>query len=179
MQYRKLGRSGMDVSEIGFGAWAIGGSWGPQNEQDSVAALHKALHGNSPKAVLKGQGGFGKSTLARHYAQRHGAEYHGGVWTHAGTRQAVIDGLMALNIPLDLEVPARPQMQHAQAVVAKVAASGKAWLFIYDNVEAFDDINDLIPHGAHVIVTTRQGAGGRWAFRRNFTPRSGRAGSSA
>ena len=43
MQYRKLGRSGMDVSEIGFGAWAIGGSWGPQNEQDSVAALHKAL----------------------------------------------------------------------------------------------------------------------------------------
>ena len=43
MQYRKLGKSGMDVSEIGFGAWAIGGSWGPQNEQDSVAALHKAL----------------------------------------------------------------------------------------------------------------------------------------
>ena len=43
MQYRKLGRSGMDVSEIGFGAWAIGGSWGPQNEQDSVAALHTAL----------------------------------------------------------------------------------------------------------------------------------------
>ncbi len=43
MQYRKLGKSGMDVSEIGFGAWAIGGSWGPQNEQDSVAALNKAL----------------------------------------------------------------------------------------------------------------------------------------
>jgi aryl-alcohol dehydrogenase-like predicted oxidoreductase len=43
MKYRKLGRSAMDVSEIGFGAWAIGGSWGPQNEQDSVAALHKAL----------------------------------------------------------------------------------------------------------------------------------------
>ncbi len=43
MQYRKLGKSGMDVSEIGFGAWAIGGSWGAQNEQDSVAALHKAL----------------------------------------------------------------------------------------------------------------------------------------
>lgn len=43
MKYRKLGRSAMDVSEIGFGAWAIGGSWGPQNEHDSVAALHKAL----------------------------------------------------------------------------------------------------------------------------------------
>src|SRR5687768_13364772 len=43
MQYRELGRTGMTVSDIGFGAWAIGGSWGPQNEQDSVAALHKAL----------------------------------------------------------------------------------------------------------------------------------------
>ncbi|MEO8609999.1 MAG: aldo/keto reductase [Chloroflexota bacterium] len=43
MQYRKLGRTDIDVSEIGFGAWAIGGSWGPQNEQDSIEALHKAL----------------------------------------------------------------------------------------------------------------------------------------
>src|SRR6185369_9456421 len=43
MQYRKLGNSGLDVSEIGFGAWAIGGSWGPQNEKDSIDSLHKAL----------------------------------------------------------------------------------------------------------------------------------------
>lgn len=43
MKYRKLGCTDLDVSEIGFGAWAIGGSWGPQSEQDSVAALHRAL----------------------------------------------------------------------------------------------------------------------------------------
>lgn len=43
MQYRALGKNGQNVSEIGFGAWAIGGSWGPQSEQDSVAALHRAL----------------------------------------------------------------------------------------------------------------------------------------
>jgi aryl-alcohol dehydrogenase-like predicted oxidoreductase len=43
MKYRKLGRTGPEVSEIGFGAWAIGGSWGPQSEADSVAALHRAL----------------------------------------------------------------------------------------------------------------------------------------
>ncbi|MFQ3586882.1 MAG: aldo/keto reductase [Fimbriimonadaceae bacterium] len=43
MKYRSLGKSGWQVSEVGFGAWAIGGGWGPQNDQDSVQALHRAL----------------------------------------------------------------------------------------------------------------------------------------
>jgi aryl-alcohol dehydrogenase-like predicted oxidoreductase len=43
MKLRKLGNTGLQVSEIGFGAWAIGGSWGPQSESDSTAALGRAL----------------------------------------------------------------------------------------------------------------------------------------
>lgn len=43
MRYRTFGRMGWKVSDIGFGAWAIGGSWGPQSENDSVAALNRAL----------------------------------------------------------------------------------------------------------------------------------------
>jgi aryl-alcohol dehydrogenase-like predicted oxidoreductase len=43
MKFRKLGGTGLNVSEIGFGAWAIGGSWGPQSEAESVAALNRAL----------------------------------------------------------------------------------------------------------------------------------------
>jgi aryl-alcohol dehydrogenase-like predicted oxidoreductase len=43
MQYRPLGRTGWDVSEISFGAWAIGGSWGQVSDDDSLAALHAAL----------------------------------------------------------------------------------------------------------------------------------------
>ena len=43
MKYRKLGKTGFEVSEIGFGAWAIGGSWGHQKESDSLAALSTAL----------------------------------------------------------------------------------------------------------------------------------------
>jgi aryl-alcohol dehydrogenase-like predicted oxidoreductase len=43
LKYRTFGRTGWKVSEIGFGAWAIGGSWGPQRENDSVAALNRAL----------------------------------------------------------------------------------------------------------------------------------------
>lgn len=43
MKYRKLGNTGFEVSEIGFGAWAIGGGWGEQDDQDSKNALHKAI----------------------------------------------------------------------------------------------------------------------------------------
>jgi aryl-alcohol dehydrogenase-like predicted oxidoreductase len=44
MKHRIFGRLGWQVSEIGFGAWAIGGTgWGKQGDNESVRALHKAL----------------------------------------------------------------------------------------------------------------------------------------
>ncbi len=43
MEYRTLGRTGWDVSAVSFGAWAIGGSWGPVRDEESVAALHTAV----------------------------------------------------------------------------------------------------------------------------------------
>lgn len=43
MQYRALGRTGWQVSTVSFGAWAIGGSWGSVDDQESLAALHKAI----------------------------------------------------------------------------------------------------------------------------------------
>jgi aryl-alcohol dehydrogenase-like predicted oxidoreductase len=43
MIYRKLGRTGWEVSAISFGAWAIGGTWGSVNDKESLAALHYAV----------------------------------------------------------------------------------------------------------------------------------------
>ena len=48
MQTRKLGWTDLHLTEIGFGAWAIGGegtnfSWGPQDDDESIAAIRKAL----------------------------------------------------------------------------------------------------------------------------------------
>lgn len=43
MQYRPFGRTGWQVSEISFGAWAIGGSWGEVAEADALAALHTSI----------------------------------------------------------------------------------------------------------------------------------------
>lgn len=43
MNYRELGRTGFKISEVSFGSWAIGGTWGPVKDDESMAALHKAL----------------------------------------------------------------------------------------------------------------------------------------
>ena len=43
MQYREFGRTGWQVSAIGFGAWAIGGGWGNVKEEDALAALRTAI----------------------------------------------------------------------------------------------------------------------------------------
>src|SRR3977135_2414243 len=42
MRYRSLGRSGLQCSEIGFGAWAIGADWGDVDDEQSLRALHAA-----------------------------------------------------------------------------------------------------------------------------------------
>jgi aryl-alcohol dehydrogenase-like predicted oxidoreductase len=43
MQYRELGRTGLRVSRVSFGSWAIGGTWGDVDDAESIAALHRAL----------------------------------------------------------------------------------------------------------------------------------------
>jgi aryl-alcohol dehydrogenase-like predicted oxidoreductase len=48
MEKRKLGNSELEITPIGVGAWAMGGggwqwSWGPQDDQNSIDAIHRAL----------------------------------------------------------------------------------------------------------------------------------------
>jgi aryl-alcohol dehydrogenase-like predicted oxidoreductase len=48
MKTRKLGNSDLYITPVGYGAWAIGGSgwqfaWGSQDDNDSIAAIHRAL----------------------------------------------------------------------------------------------------------------------------------------
>ena len=48
MQTHKLGNSDLNITSVGYGAWAVGGSgwqyaWGSQDDRDSIAAIHRAL----------------------------------------------------------------------------------------------------------------------------------------
>jgi aryl-alcohol dehydrogenase-like predicted oxidoreductase len=48
MQTRKLGNSDLQITPVGYGAWAVGGGgwqfgWGPQDDDDSIAAIHRSL----------------------------------------------------------------------------------------------------------------------------------------
>ena len=67
MNYRVLGRTGWTVSEISFGAWAIGGAWGDVSDADAMAALHAAV--DAGINFLDTADVYGNGRSERHIAQ--------------------------------------------------------------------------------------------------------------
>src|SRR4051794_36020037 len=66
LQTTQLGATGMEITRIGFGAWAIGGGgwefgWGPQEDADSVAAIERALELGANWIDTAAAYGFGRS----------------------------------------------------------------------------------------------------------------------
>ena len=87
MRYRKLGRTNMEVSEIGYGAWGIGGKqWLGGSDEESVAALERAIElglnfidtalaygdGHSEKLVGKVAKGAKKKVKKAMHERKHG-----------------------------------------------------------------------------------------------------------
>jgi aryl-alcohol dehydrogenase-like predicted oxidoreductase len=61
-----LGNTGLEISRVGFGAWAIGGGgwefgWGPQEDEDSIEAIHRALELGVNWIDTAAAYGFGRS----------------------------------------------------------------------------------------------------------------------
>jgi aryl-alcohol dehydrogenase-like predicted oxidoreductase len=62
----ELGSTGLDITRVGLGAWAIGGGgwefgWGPQDDEESIAALHHALELGINWVDTAAAYGFGRS----------------------------------------------------------------------------------------------------------------------
>ena len=66
MRTTTLGRTGLELSRVGFGAWAVGGGgwewgWGAQADEESIAAIHRALELGVDWIDTAAQYGFGHS----------------------------------------------------------------------------------------------------------------------
>lgn len=101
MIYRELGQTGMHLSAIGLGTWAIGGAmWGGTNEDDALAAIRRALDEGINFIDTAPLFGFGQAetrigrVLAEHdRAAVHIADKVGLTWrTTAGRQYMVVDG---------------------------------------------------------------------------------------
>src|SRR3974390_756430 len=88
MKYRSPGRTGWNISEVSFGAWAIGGAWGNVDDDESMAALHAALDGGGNFFDTADVYGDGRSErlLARLKKERREEFY---IATKAGRRLSV------------------------------------------------------------------------------------------
>jgi len=86
MEYRALGRTGLSVSAVSFGAWAIGGSWGAVDDEESMRALHAAIDAGVNVIDTADVYGDGRSErlVARLRRERPGETIH--VATKAGRR---------------------------------------------------------------------------------------------
>jgi aryl-alcohol dehydrogenase-like predicted oxidoreductase len=99
MNKRALGRTGFAVSEVSFGAWAIGGTWGEVRDDESLRALHAAVEAGMNFVDTADVYGDGRSErlVARLRKERRETVY---VATKAGRRLSphTADGYTLVNL---------------------------------------------------------------------------------
>ena len=85
-------------------------------------------------AIVKGQGGIGKTTLARHYIERSGDRYHGVLWVQAQDETSLIGDLTLLAAASEVRgLELMEPKQRARACLDAVAAANQDWLIVFDN----------------------------------------------
>ena len=175
MQTKRLGNSDLFITPVGYGSWAIGGSgwqfgWGKQNDNDSIAAIHRALELGVnwiDTAAVYGPG-HSEEMVARALASWSGPQPHvftkcGLRWdargqtrrelTAASIRRECEDSLRRLNIDMiDLyqihwPVASVLELEEGWSTMAELQREGKArWIGVSNfNVEQMKRAQAIAP----------------------------------
>ncbi len=145
MDYRPLGRTGWNASEIGFGAWGIGGdAWGKTNDNDAIAALHKGIElgvNFIDTADVYGDG-HSEQLIAQVRKQHKESIF---IATKAGRRLAphTAEGYNRQNLTSFVERSLRNlEMEALDLLQLHCPPSA-----VYDNAEVFGILDDLVQQG--------------------------------
>ena len=145
MEYRELGRTGWKVSAISFGAWAIGGTWGPVDDEESMRALHAAVDAGTNFVDTADVYGDGRSErlVARLRRERKGERIF--VATKAGRRlpKQTPEGYSRENLTAWVERSLRNLGMDAVDLLQLHCPHPK----VYDMPEVFGILDDLVKAG--------------------------------
>jgi aryl-alcohol dehydrogenase-like predicted oxidoreductase len=144
VEYRELGRTGWKVSTISFGAWAIGGTWGNVQDEESLAALHRALDLGVNFFDTAGVYGDGRSEqlLGRLRKERSEPFY---IATKAGRRHDphIAAGYTKKNLTSFVE----RSLQNLEVEVLDLLQLHSPPTEVYYMPEVFDALDDLVKDG--------------------------------
>jgi aryl-alcohol dehydrogenase-like predicted oxidoreductase len=145
MERRTLGRTDMKVSAISFGAWAIGGTWGKVDDEESMRALHASIDAGVNFIDTADVYGDGRSErlVARVRRERPGER----IWvtTKAGRRlpKQTVEGYTRDNLTSWLERSLRNlEMEAVDLLQLHCPPPG-----VYDEDEVFAALDDFVAGG--------------------------------
>lgn len=121
--------------------------------------LSRRLTESRNVAIVHGTGGVGKTTLARHFVDIHGADYDGVLWAQAEDETTLINDLTLLAAAM--KVPGLEDMaeagHRARACLTAVAAGKANWLIVLDNAEHEKAVSKWVETSprVRVLVTSR------------------------
>ena len=145
MELRPLGRTDMKVSAISFGAWAIGGTWGPVDDEESMRALHAAVDAGTNFVDTADVYGDGRSErlVARLRRERKGETIH--VATKAGRRlpKQTPEGYSRENLTSWVDRSLRNLGMDAVDLLQLHCPHPE----VYDRPEVFGVLDDLVKEG--------------------------------
>jgi aryl-alcohol dehydrogenase-like predicted oxidoreductase len=144
MKYRSLGRTGWNVSDISFGAWAIGGFWGSVSDQESLAALNSAIDCGVNFIDTADVYGDGRSErlIAQHKKQRKDEIT---VATKAGRKlpKQTVEGYSRQNLTAWIETSLRNLATDCIDLLQLHCPPTE----LYDHAEVFGILDDLVKVG--------------------------------